>query len=61
MCVFLLSMVFLFKQDHIRLTLSLMCEPVGPSVTLQMALLVKVGHGRFLSSAEDRTMEITGV
>lgn len=33
----------------------------GPSVTLQMALLVKVGHGRTLPSTQDGTMEITGV
>ena len=38
------------------------CETApGPSVTLQMALHVKVGHGRTLSSTQDGTMEITGV
>lgn len=38
------------------------CETVPePSVTLQMALLVKVGHGRTLSSTQDWTIEITGV
>lgn len=45
---------FFYKPAHIRLTLSInvgTCETLpGPSVTLQMALLVKVGHGRTLSS-----------
>lgn len=53
------------EPPHIRLTLQQnvgTCETlVEPSVTLQMALLVKVGHGRTLSSTEGRTMEITGV
>lgn len=53
------------EPPHIRSTLYLnvgTCETlVEPSVTLQMALLVKVGHGRTLSSTEGRTMEITGV
>lgn len=49
--------------DHIRLTLRL---NVGtwetlPSVALQMALRVKVGHGETLSSTRYGTMEITGV
>lgn len=59
-------LIFLFSEPaHIRLTL---CFNVGtcktlsaPSVTLQMALLVKVGHARTLPSTQDGTMEITGV
>ncbi len=59
-CVFLLC-----KLAHIRLILPLnvgTCETLpGPSVTLQMVLLVKVGHVRTLPSTRDGTMEITGV
>lgn len=51
--------------DHIRLTLRLNVGTwetlPGPSVTLQMALRVKVGHGETLSSTRYGTMEITGV
>lgn len=55
--------VWIFLSS-IRLTLYLnvgTCRHWGPSVTLQMVLLVKVGHGRTLSSAQNRTMEITDV
>ena len=59
-CVF-----FLLEATRIRLTLYLnvgTCETLPePSVTLQMAPLVKLGHGRTLPSTQDRTMEITGV
>lgn len=61
-CVWLF---LLCKPDHIRFNLNLNVGTwetlPGPSVTLQMALLVKVGHGRTLSSTQDGTMEITGV
>lgn len=56
---------FFFRPAHIRLTLHLNVGTwktwPGPSVTLQMALLVKVGHVGFLLSTRDGTMEITGV
>ncbi|KAA8589690.1 hypothetical protein FQN60_013055 [Etheostoma spectabile] len=52
--------------SHLHLNVNPLSERVnvceilpGPSVTLQMALLVKVGHGRTLSSTQDGTMEIT--
>lgn len=65
-CVCVCVWIFHFsKPAHIRLNRYLnvgTCETLpGPSVTLQMALLVKVGHGRTLSSTQDGTMEITGV
>lgn len=59
-------LIFLFSEPaHIRLTLCLnvgTCKTLPePSVTLQMALLGKVGHARTLPSTQDGTMEITGV
>lgn len=49
--------------DHIRFTLRLNVGTwetlLGPSVTLQMALRVKVGHGETMSSKQCGTMEIT--
>lgn len=62
-CVFFLF--FFSGLAYIRLTLHMNVGTwktwPGPSVTLQMALLVKVGHVGFLLSTRDGTMEITGV
>lgn len=65
-CVYMARFSFFFPPlDHIRLTLRLNVGTwetlPGPSVTLQMALRVKVGHGETLSSTQYGTMEITGV
>lgn len=65
-CVYVDFFSFFFLPlDHIRLTLRLNVGTwetlPGPSVTLQMALRVKVGHGETLSSTRYRTIEITGV
>lgn len=64
-CVYTALFSFFPPLDYIRLTLRLNVGTwgtlAGPSVTLQMALRGKVGHGETLSSTRYGTMEITGV
>lgn len=58
-----------YQRQQLFFTLSLCWFCAGeaarigsePSVTLQMAPLVKVGQGWTLSPSKGRTMEITGV